>query len=802
MPREIHDTKNVYSFDGMFKGATLFSNEATLYYIKKFQMKGSNRVVIVSGYLKNTAPNIPYRIKGKWSYNSKYENWTIKVEDFETIKEELSEKDTIKYLSSELFSGIGPTTAAKIYEEFGDKSIGIAENEPEKLLVIKGITQRKINIIAESFKRNKYLKFIISELGSKGFSFNLCQKIYSEYEEKSLEVIKEKPYSLAYDVSGIGFKKADEIALAYDNIKYHDIERIKAAIFFSIKTKCEAEGHTYVEFDDILENTKNLLNTQPNDYITFKELNDALISLCQDKRLVLREGHLYLMSLYKAERDSIQKTIDLIKADSKTNFSKSEIEDAIKWYETKNKLSLAPEQKSAIIKSLSNSFSVITGYPGTGKSFTIKGIIEVFKYLFEHKYSEIYHVVTHRPDPNREISENDDGTELLTRITSIEETCAPTGKAARRIEESTGYKSKTIHRYLEVDGVTKGFKRNEDNPFEAGLIVVDEVSMVDIRLYSSFINAVQKGKTKVVLVGDPDQLPSVGPGNVLHDLIAAENYIPITRLTAIFRQAETSNIVKNSHKIRQYEKGTTLTNSKKDFQMYYLNDEMSEESIFQFILNKYKEEMKEFNDIQILCPAKKESVKVSSTNLNPLLSQIANPSHQKGPTVKKGEKTVFHVDDKVIQTKNNYNKDVFNGDTGFIKRIKDGVITIQFANVEADYISAEEFDLAYAMTVHRSQGSEFDCVIVPVLRSNTFMLNKSLIYTAITRAKKKVVLIAHKQTLDRALKKLGNKRNTSMTADLQVYYNTGRLPNFVDFTQEDIKKLGRIDLFKKTEEYE
>lgn len=236
--------------------------------------------------------------------------------------------------------------------------------------------------------------------------------------------------------------------------------------------------------------------------------------------------------------------------------------------------------------------------------------------------------------------------------------------------------------------------------------------------------------------------------------------------------------------------------------MYYLNDEMSEESIFQFILNKYKEEMKEFNDIQILCPAKKESVKVSSTNLNPLLSQIANPSHQKGPTVKKGEKTVFHVDDKVIQTKNNYNKDVFNGDTGFIKRIKDGVITIQFANVEADYISAEEFDLAYAMTVHRSQGSEFDCVIVPVLRSNTFMLNKSLIYTAITRAKKKVVLIAHKQTLDRALKKLGNKRNTSMTADLQVYYNTGRLPNFVDFTQEDIKKLGRIDLFKKTEEYE
>ena len=801
MPIEMHDTKTLYSFEGMFKGATIYSSPDESFYIKKFQLKDSHRLVTVTGFLKNTAPNIPYIVKGKWNYNQKYDTWQIKAEDFEKATETFSEKDTIQYLSSDLFSGIGPTTAAKIYEEFGDKSVSIAENAPEKLLVIKGITQRKVDIISESFKRNKYLKQIMAELYTKGFSFNLCQKIYNEYEDKSVAVIKEKPYSLAYDISGIGFKKADEIAIKYDNIKYHDIERVKAAIFFAIKTKCESEGHTYVEINDIVDITKDLLNTNKDDFVTFQEMLTALESLCEDKRVVLREGHLYLMSLYKAERDSVQKTVDLIQADSKTNFSKNDILAGIDWYEKKNKLTLAEEQKRAIVKSLSNSFSVVTGYPGTGKSFTIRGIIDIFKYLFEQKYSEIYKVIKLRPDPDRPIAENDDGTGILTRITTLEETCAPTGKAARRIEESTGYKSKTIHRLLEVDGATRGFKRNEENPLEAGLIVVDEVSMVDIRLYSSFINAIQKGKTKVVLVGDPDQLPSVGPGNVLHDLITAENYVPVTRLTAIFRQAETSNIVKNSHKIRKYEKGTTLTNSKNDFQMYYLSDEMAEESIFQFILNKYKEEMKNYEDIQILCPARKESVKVSSTNLNPLISQIANPSHQKGPSIKKGEKTVFHVNDKVIQTKNNYKKDVFNGDTGYIKRIKDGVITIKFANVEANYISAEEFDLAYAMTVHRSQGSEFDCVIVPVLKSNTFMLNKSLIYTAITRAKKKVILIAHKRTLDMALKKLGDKRNTSMAEDLQVYYNSGRLPNFVEFTKEDIKKLAKIDLFGKTDEY-
>lgn len=801
MPVEMHDTTVQYEFEGMFKGSTIYTSPDNTFFIKKFQLKGSNRLVTVTGYLAATAPNIPYIIKGKWQYNQKYDVWQIKADDVKKANHTFSEKETIQYLSSDLFVGIGPATAAKIYEKFGDKSVAIVESKPQELLVIKGITQRKIDLISESFKRNNYLSELVAELHTKGFSINLCQKIYDEYEEKSMAVIKQKPYSLAYDISGVGFKKADDIAILYDNIKYHDIERIKAAIFFSIKTKCEAEGHTYVKITDILGDTQKLLNTDDSDPVSSQELLAALTSLCEDKRLVLREGKLYLMSLYKAERDSVQKTVDLIKTESKTNFSRQEILNGIEWYETQNKLSLADQQKRAIIKSLSNSFSVVTGYPGTGKSFTIRGIIDIFKHLFEQKYSEIYHVILHRPDPNRPIDENDDGTGLLTRITSIEETCAPTGKAARRIEESTGYKSKTVHRLLEVDGVTRGFKRNEENPLEAGLIVVDEVSMVDIRLYSSFINAIEKGKTKVVLVGDPDQLPSVGPGNVLHDLITAENYVPITRLTEIFRQAETSNIVKNSHKIRKYETGTTLTNSKKDFQMYYLSEEMAEESIFQFILNKYKEEMKEFNDIQILCPAKKESVKVSSTNLNPLLSQIANPSHQKGPVIKKGEKTVFHINDKVIQTKNNYKKDVFNGDTGFIKKIKDGVITIQFANVEADYISAEEFDLAYAMTVHRSQGSEFDCVIVPILRSNTFMLNKALIYTAITRAKKKVVLIAHKRTLDMSLKKLGNKRNTSMAEDLQMYYNAGRLPNFVEFSKEDLKKLDKIDLFKKTEDY-
>lgn len=810
---EVHDTEKQFSFDGMFKGTPLYTNESTLYYIKRFQLRDTHKIVITTGFLKSTAPNIPYRLRGHWVYSEKYKNWQIKVDDYRAISEDLTESETIKYLSSDLFKGIGPSIAARIYEKFGDKSISIVENEPEKLIEIKGLSAKKVALIEESFKRNKYLKFIISELGSKGVSFNLCQKIYNEYEEQSMIIIKEKPYSLAYDIEGIGFKKADDIALTYNNIKYHDIERVKAAIFFSIKTICEAEGHTYVVFDDIVDTAQELLNTRSGDSITFKEINDALTSLCEDKRVVLRDGRLFLMSLYKSERDGVKKTIDLVKTKNPTNFTEEEIKEAITWYENKNSLTLADNQKEAITKSLSNSFSLITGYPGTGKSFTIKGIIEIFKYLFKKNFKEINKYInscyTYEED-GKTIVQHRRKIDLtaypkdiaeLANIEKLIEACAPTGKAAKRIEESTGYEAQTIHRLLKVDGQTKTFIKGKNNPISAGLVIVDEVSMVDTRLYASFINAIKSGTTKVILVGDPDQLPSVGPGNVLHDLLEAEDYIPTTRLDAIFRQKGNSNIVLNSKKIREYKKGVTLTNSKKDFQMYYLSDDIAEESIYQFILNKYKEELKEYRSLQILTPARKETVKVSSTNLNPMLSQIANAKNQKGPFIKKNEKTIFHENDKVIQTKNNYSKGVFNGDTGIIKKIKDGVITIDFNGIEADYLSSEEFDLSYAMTVHRSQGSEFDCVIVPVLKSDTFMLNKSLIYTAITRAKKKVVLIAHKHTLDRTLLKLGNKRNTLMAEDLKSYYRTGQLPNFVQFNNEDVKKMSRVDLFKQTEDY-
>lgn len=800
--RENHDTTNVYSFRGMFKGACIFSSPETLYYVRKFHMKDTNRVVTVTGYLKTVAPNIPYIIKGKWSYVPKYDQWQIRVEDYEKDESTLTKKETINYLSSELFTGIGPTIAGRVFERFGDQSIAIAENEPERLIEVKGITQRKVDIIKESFQQNKYLKYIINELGTKGVSFSLCQKIYLEYEDKSIDVIKEKPYSLAYDIPGIGFKKADSIALTYNSIKYHDIERVKAGIFFAVKSTCESKGHTYVEFHDIEKEVKNLLNTVPGDYITFKEINDALVSLCEDKKLVIREGQCYLMSLYKAEQDSVKHTVDILKAKSAFNFDIDEVTEAIDRYEKKKNVSLAPDQKKGIIKALTHSFSILTGGPGTGKSFTISAIVSIFKELYNKKYGNEFFVQQFRPDYDEPIKEGSDEGTPIYRVNQLVETCAPTGKAAKRIEETTGLSSKTIHRLLEVDGVTKGFKKNIDNPLDCGLVVVDEVSMVDLRLYSSFISSIQKGTTKVVIVGDQDQLPSVGPGNVLHDLLQAQNYIPSTKLKTIYRQKETSNIVKNAHAINNFKPGeTTLTSSQDDFQFIYIDDDMPEEEIFNFILNRFKEESKIFKDVQVLTPARKETKRISSTNLNPYLSQIANKENQNGPSWKKGEKTVFHINDKVMQLRNNYKKEVFNGETGRIKSIKDGVITIKFQEKEADYISAEEFDLSYAISVHKSQGSEFDCVILPILKSDIYMLNKPLIYTGITRAKKKVVLIAHQKTLCRIISKPGEMRKTNMTGDLQIYHNTGKLPNFVHFTPEDIKKFAKIDLFQETEDF-
>lgn len=804
--KEIHDMTQSYEFAGTFKGACLFSNPASLYYVRKFQIRDTHQIVTVTGYLKNVSPAIPYTIKGKWSFKEKYNSWQISVEDYHKDDSAFTKKEVISYLSSELFIGIGPVTAKKIYEKFGLDSIAIVENEPEKLKSIKGITNRKIAIIKESFEQNKYLKYIVNELGTKGVSFSLCQKIYLQYGPKSLEIIKEKPYTLAYDIVGIGFKVADSIALKYDSIKYHDIERVKAGIFFAIKTKCEAKGHLYVNYKDIERDVKLLLNTREGDSITFSDIHSALVSLCEDKRIVMREGQCYLMSLYKAEQDSVKNTVDIIKTDNPLNFEKKKVEEAIERYQIKNKIELSKGQIQGIINAMTNSFSILTGGPGTGKSFTIRAIVEIFKELYTEKLSSEgnehkgFFVRTLKPDKDKPVKK-EDGDLPIYSISELIETCAPTGKAAKRVEETTGYKSKTIHRLLEVDGVTRGFKRNAGNPLGCGIVVVDEVSMIDIRLYASLISSISKGKTKVVLVGDKDQLPSVGPGNVLHDLLAASNYVPSTKLKVIFRQKETSNIVKNAHRINDFRLGETmLESSRTDFQIYYVGEDEPVENIFSFILKKYKEELKNFDDVQVLTAVRKETSKVSSANLNPYLSKIANPKHQNGRTFQRGN-TLFHIGDKVIQKRNNYAKGVFNGETGVIEDIDNGVITVRFQDNEVDYISAEEFDLSYAITVHKSQGSEFDCVIFPILKSDTFMLNKPLIYTAITRAKKKVVLICHRRTLENVIGKEGTSRKTNTTTDLQVYYNTKRLPNFVDFTQEDIKKFEKIDLFRTSEDY-
>ncbi len=632
-----------------------------------------------------------------------------------------------RYLASGAIKGIGTVMASRIVRRFKKDTFRIIEEEPERLTEIKGISQKKAMEIADQIQEKKDMRKAMIFLQGYGIGANLAVKIYNQYGPGLYTILKQNPYRLADDIHGVGFRIADEIA-AKVGIHADSDFRIKSGILYSLM-QAAASGHVYLPLEELTAYTGSLLNLQ------IDSIEKHVMDLAIEKRIVLKEIEekklVYAAAYYYMELNSARLLYDL-------NIEEKVSEDAIKKrldnIEQETGVELDNLQREAVIEAVKYGLLVITGGPGTGKTTTINAIIR----YFESEQMEV----------------------LLA---------APTGRAAKRMTEATGCEAKTIHRLLELNGGSREvasmaiFERNEQNPLEADVIIIDEMSMVDIGLMNSLLKAVSVG-TRLILVGDVNQLPSVGPGNVLKDIIRSGAF-PVVRLTKIFRQAGQSDIVLNAHKINKGEK-VALDNNSKDF-LFLKRDEAN--VIISVIIRLIQKKLPHYVnakelDIQVLTPMRKGQLGVE--RLNEILQQYLNP-----PSTEKKEKeqagSLFREGDKVMQIKNNYQLEweirgkngivvdkgmgIFNGDTGIIKEINEfsEILTVEFDEgrfVEYSYKQLEELELAYAITIHKSQGSEYPAVILPLLTGPQMLMNRNLLYTAVTRAKKCVCLVGSKET--------------------------------------------------------
>lgn len=638
-----------------------------------------------------------------------------------------------RYLSSGAIKGVGPSIAHKIIQTFKDDTKRVIEEEPELLSKIKGISGKKAQDIAYQFEEKRDLRDAMIFLSQYGINGTLAVKLYKVYEDEIYYIIKQNPYKLSEDVRGIGFKTADEIARKVGIEKDSEF-RIKSAVEYILYLNAE-KGNTYMKVMDLFNETKFLLDIEiENDY--FETL---LSNMVIDRRIKIEHStDVYLNYYYKVEAEVAKRLLSINASVADLNYEKSTVEDFEKFFKEKNIL-LDEMQLLFIKKSIENGVSILTGGPGTGKTTTINGIIQFFG------------------AKNLKIS-----------------LAAPTGRAAKRMSEATGYEAKTIHRLLEVNGVVNDkdasshgeFLRNEENPLEADVVIVDEMSMVDISLFNSLLKAIPLN-CRLVMVGDIDQLPSVGPGNVLHDIIASEKFSTV-KLEKIFRQAMESDIVKNAHKVNNGEK-IKLDNKSSDFFFIEESDAMHITArIWRLLSQKLPKYVDaKTSDIQVITPMKKGNL--GTYKLNEDLQRALNPKAINKKEYELPNGKILREHDKVMQNKNDYKLDwiikgmydipietgkgVFNGDIGEVIEIdklnkKVEVLYDENRYVKYDFTDLDEIELAYAITIHKSQGSEYPAIVIPILDVPRLLSNRNLLYTAITRAKKCVVIVGSEKALN------------------------------------------------------
>ena len=647
----------------------------------------------------------------------------FKVESFEERAPE-DEEAIERYLGSGAIKGIGLALAARIVRRFKDDTFRIIEEEPERLAEIKGISERKAMEIASQVNEKRDLRQAMIFLQQYGITMNLAVKIYNKYGQEVYGILKENPYRLADDIEGVGFRTADEIAVRV-GIRSDSDFRIRSGILYALQGAAN-EGHTYLPQEELTKRTSELLEV-PVEFIE-KHYMDLAI----ERRIVLKQQEemtqIYAAAFYYMEANvaTMLKQLDI-----NYEVSDREIEHRIHKIQKQTGMELDEYQWDAVKEAVKNGLLIITGGPGTGKTTTINTIIRYFEL---------------------------EGMDIFL--------AAPTGRAAKRMSEATGYEARTIHRMLELNGGMEGnagFERNETNPLETDVIIVDEMSMVDISLMHSLLKAIPAG-TRLILVGDVNQLPSVGPGCVLRDIITS-GVCNVVKLTKIFRQASTSDIIVNAHKINGGEE-VVLDNKSMDF--FFLK-RYDADTIINVTLQLIKQKLPKYvdaseYDIQVLTPMRKGLLGVE--RLNGILQRYLNPPAA-GKREKEHGEVLFREGDKVMQTKNNYQLEwevrsrfglcidkgmgIFNGDTGIIREINEfsEMMTVEFDEgrmVEYSFKLLDELELAYAITIHKSQGSEYPAVVIPLLSGPSMLMNRNLLYTAVTRARKCVTLVGNDST--------------------------------------------------------
>jgi len=697
---------------GQIERITYF-NEENGYTIAKVKIYDRNNLVTVVGNLLAPTPGEVIKMSGEWVNNPKYGE-QFKIDHYKSLVP-ASVSGIQKYIGSGLIKGIGPVMAKRIVKKFGKDTLEVIEHDIKKLAGVEGIGEKRIDMIEKAWAAQKEIREVMIFLQAHGVSSGYATKIFKQYNDQSIEVVKKNPYRLATDIFGIGFLSADKIAEKLGIAKNSE-QRAEAGILY-VLNQLSDDGHVYYPYELLITKCQEILE------VSREIIVKAVGTIALDKKIVIEDlnqdveefrenNKAVYLTKYHFSETSIATNIKTLTTTPKV-IRKLDAEKTVEWVQAQLSITLAEKQKEAIQSAVEKKVMIITGGPGTGKTTLINAILKIFTKL---------------------------GAQILL--------AAPTGRAAKRMSEVTGHEAKTIHRMLKYSMKGGGFEKNNENPLECDLLVVDEASMIDTILMHHLLSAVPPQAT-LILVGDVNQLPSVGAGNVLKDSIDSQA-VPVVELNEIFRQARESLIIVNAHEINKGDLPSLKTSDGKLGDFYFIEKEDPEE-VSKLIVELATERIPKrfgfnpFDDIQVLTPMHRGVV--GATHLNSVLQQVLNPRED---GITRGGRN-FRMGDKVMQIRNNYDKEVFNGDIGRIVTIdteaQEVLLSFDGRTVPYDYADLDEIALAYAVSVHKSQGSEYPAVVIPILTQHYVLLQRNLIYTGVTRGKKLVVIVGTKKAL-------------------------------------------------------
>ncbi|RLQ98114.1 SF1B family DNA helicase RecD2 [Falsibacillus albus] len=734
---------------------TIFHNEQNLYSVIRIRVDESNvpnqdKEAVITGYFPKIHEQETYMFYGQMKEHPKFGpqfHVTHYQKELPQTKEGI-----VNYLSSELFKGIGVKTAEKIVAELGENAISKILDNPSILDSIPKLPSDKAKDLYDALMEHQGLEQIMVGLNQFGFGPQLSMKIYQAYKENTLKILQENPYQLVEAVEGIGFGRADELGSKL-GIKGNHPDRIKAAILYVVEQQCMQDGHVYVEAREVLEKVKALLEDNQPVKIEFQDISNEVVKLNEESKLMVEEQRLYLPSLYFSEKGLVTNIQRLLAQEEyEDQFPESEFLLALGDLEERLGVQYAPSQKEAIQRALMSPMLLLTGGPGTGKTTVIKGIVELFAEL--HGCSL---------DPSQYKKEEPFPVLLA----------APTGRAAKRMTESTGLPAVTIHRLLGWNG-QEGFNSDEDHVIEGKLLIIDEMSMVDTWLAHQLFKALPE-HIQVIMVGDEDQLPSVGPGQVLKDLLQS-SVVPTVRLVDIYRQAEGSSIIELAHEIKKGYLPPSIGKQQPDRSFIKCRTAQIGEVVEKVVENARKKGFSA-KDIQVLAPMYRGPAGID--RLNELLQQIFNPNEDSSRKEISFGNVKYRIGDKVLQLVNQPESNVFNGDIGEVISIfyakenteKKEMVIVSFDGIEVTYTKQDlnQITHAYCCSIHKSQGSEFPIVILPVVKSYYRMLRRNLLYTAITRSKQFLILCGEEEALKMGVEREDDqKRRTTLCSRLQA----------------------------------